>query len=91
MRKLSEMVLVIVAALVFLSAAFTIRPAFPLASFSVPSLPSHDATLRSGRSPPIGPAEPVLAPVPDPAPPASVPASDPIPIPPLPEAKFFRL
>ena len=81
MRRLSEMVLVIVAALVFLSAAFTLRSALPLAFSAVVSPRSHGA-------PPIGPAEPVLAPVPDPSPPTTV---EPVPLPPLSEVRFFRL
>jgi hypothetical protein len=77
MRRFSEMALVIVAALVFLSAAFTIRPAFPVAIFTAassrpPSVSPADRGLTAehgvslGYSAPVAPAGPVLAPVPDP-------------------------
>ena len=90
MRSLSEMVLVIVGALVFLSAAFTIRPVFPVAASAVLSTPTHGKAFR--RSAPMPPAGPVLAPVPDPAPPrVQVPESEPSPLPPRSEAKFHRL
>jgi hypothetical protein len=81
MRRFSEMVLVIVAALVFLSAAFTIRPAFPGTMFTaVSSRPPSEYTAAYGQtgeqgvshgySAPVGPPGPVLAPVPDPPRPA---------------------
>ncbi len=82
-RRLSEMVLVIVCALVFLSAAFTIRPAFPLIVVLSPPPPlklppqlppPRGVTVEGkdlqGRSAPMAPADPVLAPAPYPPPPS---------------------
>jgi hypothetical protein len=96
------MVLVIVAALLFLSTAFTIRPAFPLApSAALPPPLRPETLLPRGvaferenwpeRTAPMPPAEPVLAPAPHPPPPAPDPVNETTSIPPLSEARFFRL